>query len=126
MNLSAPKVMSNGSCVCLTSSSTFALEQFTQLPGLALQLLALVQSTCFQQLRFIIDIFPIGPLNFSFFSVYWCLYRLAPDSEDHLWAAHHRKYHRHSDTEKDVHSPNSRSFWSHTLWFMTDYSVPTF
>ena len=43
------------------------------------------------------------------------------------WAAHHRRHHRHSDTEKDVHSPNAKSFfWSHTLWFMTDYAVPTF
>ena len=43
------------------------------------------------------------------------------------WAAHHRRHHRHSDTDKDVHSPQTRSFvWSHTLWFMTEYSVPTF
>jgi stearoyl-CoA desaturase (delta-9 desaturase) len=43
------------------------------------------------------------------------------------WAAHHRRHHRHSDTDKDMHSPNSNSlFWSHTLWFMTDYAVPTF
>lgn len=43
------------------------------------------------------------------------------------WAAHHRRHHRHSDTDEDVHSPNSKSFlWSHTLWFMTDYAVPTF
>ena len=43
------------------------------------------------------------------------------------WAAHHRRHHRHSDTEEDVHSPHTKSFfWSHTLWFMTDYAVPTF
>ena len=43
------------------------------------------------------------------------------------WAAHHRRHHRHSDTEKDMHSPKTNSlFWSHTLWFMTDYAVPTF
>ena len=43
------------------------------------------------------------------------------------WAAHHRRHHRHSDTEKDVHSPRTKSvLWSHTLWFMTDYAVPTF
>ncbi|MEC8865896.1 MAG: fatty acid desaturase [Verrucomicrobiota bacterium] len=43
------------------------------------------------------------------------------------WAAHHRRHHRHSDTEYDVHSPKKRSlFWSHMLWFMTEYSVPTF
>ena len=43
------------------------------------------------------------------------------------WAAHHRRHHRHSDTDKDMHSPKTNSlFWSHTLWFMTDYAVPTF
>jgi stearoyl-CoA desaturase (delta-9 desaturase) len=43
------------------------------------------------------------------------------------WAAHHRRHHKHSDTDDDVHSPHTKSlFWSHTLWFMTDYSVPTF
>ena len=43
------------------------------------------------------------------------------------WAAHHRRHHKHSDTEDDVHSPHTKSFlWSHTLWFMTDYAVPTF
>ena len=43
------------------------------------------------------------------------------------WAAHHRRHHKHSDTEEDVHSPHTKSFfWSHTLWFMTDYAVPTF
>lgn len=42
------------------------------------------------------------------------------------WAAHHRRHHRHSDTDKDIHSPHSKGiFWSHTLWFMTDYAVPT-
>ena len=43
------------------------------------------------------------------------------------WAAHHRRHHRHSDTDEDVHSPHTKGiFWSHTLWFMTDYAVPTF
>ena len=43
------------------------------------------------------------------------------------WAAHHRRHHRHSDAEDDVHSPHTKSLlWSHTLWFMTDYAVPTF
>ena len=43
------------------------------------------------------------------------------------WAAHHRRHHKHSDTDSDVHSPHTSSFlWSHTLWFMTDYAVPTF
>ncbi len=42
------------------------------------------------------------------------------------WAAHHRRHHRHSDTDKDIHSPHTKGvFWSHTLWFMTDYAVPT-
>lgn len=36
------------------------------------------------------------------------------------WAAHHRNHHRHSDTEQDVHSPVTRSFWySHMGWFLT-------
>lgn len=36
------------------------------------------------------------------------------------WAAHHRNHHRHSDTERDVHSPVHRGFfWSHMGWFMT-------
>ena len=43
------------------------------------------------------------------------------------WAAHHRLHHRHSDTENDSHSPHHKNFlWSHTLWFMTDYALPTF
>jgi len=43
------------------------------------------------------------------------------------WAAHHRMHHRHSDTDKDSHSPHHKNFlWSHTLWFMTDYALPTF
>jgi len=42
------------------------------------------------------------------------------------WAAHHRRHHRHSDTDQDIHSPHAKGvFWSHTLWFMTDYAVPT-
>lgn len=27
------------------------------------------------------------------------------------WAAHHRKHHRHSDTELDVHSPHHHGSW---------------
>jgi len=43
------------------------------------------------------------------------------------WAAHHRRHHRHSDTDQDSHSPHHKNFlWSHTLWFMTDYALPTF
>ena len=46
------------------------------------------------------------------------------------WAAHHRKHHKESDTEKDVHSPHTKSFlWSHIGWiasrknFSTDYKA---
>ena len=36
------------------------------------------------------------------------------------WAAHHRNHHRHADTERDLHSPVTRSlFWSHMGWFMS-------
>ena len=42
------------------------------------------------------------------------------------WAAHHRNHHRHSDTELDVHSPVTRSFfWSHMGWFMAPRGFPT-
>jgi stearoyl-CoA desaturase (Delta-9 desaturase) len=44
------------------------------------------------------------------------------------WASHHRKHHRFSDTDKDVHSPARTSFWyAHFGWVMdqknhtTDY-----
>ena len=43
------------------------------------------------------------------------------------WAAHHRRHHRHSDTDKDLHSPHSKSFlFSHMFWFMTEYALPTY
>jgi len=36
------------------------------------------------------------------------------------WAAHHRHHHRHADTEHDVHSPVTKSFFrSHVGWFLT-------
>jgi stearoyl-CoA desaturase (delta-9 desaturase) len=36
------------------------------------------------------------------------------------WASHHRNHHRHSDTEKDFHSPVQHGFlWSHMGWFLT-------
>jgi stearoyl-CoA desaturase (delta-9 desaturase) len=36
------------------------------------------------------------------------------------WAAHHRKHHKFSDTERDVHSPHQHTFyWSHMGWFTT-------
>ncbi len=42
------------------------------------------------------------------------------------WAAHHRRHHRHSDTDEDLHSPHSQSFLqSHVFWFMTEYALPT-
>ncbi|EAT11331.1 acyl-CoA desaturase [Bermanella marisrubri] len=46
------------------------------------------------------------------------------------WAAHHRKHHKHSDEDEDLHSPVKHGFWwSHVGWFTcdaafkTDYSV---
>jgi stearoyl-CoA desaturase (Delta-9 desaturase) len=42
------------------------------------------------------------------------------------WAAHHRKHHRHTDQECDVHSPRHHGFlWSHILWFTTRPNFPT-
>lgn len=44
------------------------------------------------------------------------------------WAAHHRNHHRHSDTERDIHSPEQWGFWyAHISWIYddtrkTDYS----
>ncbi len=45
------------------------------------------------------------------------------------WAAHHRKHHKESDKEKDVHSPHTHNFlWAHIGWiaspknFETDYN----
>jgi len=36
------------------------------------------------------------------------------------WASHHRNHHRHSDTERDFHSPVQHGFiWSHMGWFLT-------
>jgi stearoyl-CoA desaturase (delta-9 desaturase) len=35
------------------------------------------------------------------------------------WASHHRWHHKHSDTERDVHSAKLRGFWySHLGWIM--------
>ena len=45
------------------------------------------------------------------------------------WAAHHRKHHRHSDTEQDLHCPIHGFMQSHMAWFLnhrafvTDYAV---
>ncbi len=42
------------------------------------------------------------------------------------WAAHHRKHHRHSDTEHDVHSPSQHGFWwSHMGWITSPANFPT-
>jgi stearoyl-CoA desaturase (delta-9 desaturase) len=42
------------------------------------------------------------------------------------WAAHHRKHHRHADTELDVHSPNQHGFWwSHMGWITSAENFPT-
>ncbi len=42
------------------------------------------------------------------------------------WAAHHRKHHRHSDTELDVHSPRQHGFWwSHMGWITHPSNFPT-
>ncbi|MEZ4455295.1 MAG: fatty acid desaturase [Gemmatimonadales bacterium] len=42
------------------------------------------------------------------------------------WAAHHRKHHRHSDTELDVHSPRQHGFWwSHMGWITSAANFPT-
>ena len=35
------------------------------------------------------------------------------------WAAHHRRHHRYSDQEKDVHSPRDGFIWSHMGWFLS-------
>jgi stearoyl-CoA desaturase (Delta-9 desaturase) len=34
------------------------------------------------------------------------------------WAAHHRSHHRHSDTERDIHSPKRGFWWSHVGWIL--------
>ena len=36
------------------------------------------------------------------------------------WAANHRHHHRHSDTDKDVHSPRHGFWWSHIGWILSD------
>lgn len=37
------------------------------------------------------------------------------------WAAHHRHHHKHSDTEKDIHSPVQQSlWWSHVGWILSN------
>jgi stearoyl-CoA desaturase (delta-9 desaturase) len=42
------------------------------------------------------------------------------------WAAHHRKHHRHSDTELDVHSPRHHGlWWAHMGWITAPANFPT-
>lgn len=42
------------------------------------------------------------------------------------WAAHHRDHHRHSDSEKDAHSPVQDGFWwSHVGWFLSKANFAT-
>ena len=42
------------------------------------------------------------------------------------WAAHHRRHHRYSDKEGDIHSPHLHGLmWSHMFWFMTRSSFST-
>jgi stearoyl-CoA desaturase (delta-9 desaturase) len=37
------------------------------------------------------------------------------------WAAQHRRHHRHSDREQDIHSPWQRGFWwSHVGWILSN------
>jgi len=40
------------------------------------------------------------------------------------WVGHHRHHHRHSDSEKDVHSPRAGLFWSHMGWLFSPDCVP--
>jgi len=42
------------------------------------------------------------------------------------WAGHHRRHHKHADTERDAHSPHADSIlWSHVGWFTTKANHPT-
>lgn len=42
------------------------------------------------------------------------------------WAAHHRKHHKYSDTEKDIHSPFRHGFWwAHMGWIMSPAYMAT-
>lgn len=42
------------------------------------------------------------------------------------WAAHHRKHHRHSDTELDAHSPRHHGFWwAHMGWITSPSNFAT-
>lgn len=41
------------------------------------------------------------------------------------WAAHHRDHHKHSDTERDIHSPVQRGFWYAHCGWLFDYTEDT-
>ncbi len=42
------------------------------------------------------------------------------------WSAHHRRHHLHADTEQDLHSPLTRTWWrSHVGWFLSRDSQAT-
>ena len=42
------------------------------------------------------------------------------------WAAHHRRHHRESDTDQDIHSPIARSFlWAHIGWITSSQNMAT-
>lgn len=42
------------------------------------------------------------------------------------WAAHHRRHHRHADTEGDVHSPRLHGmWWAHVGWILSTKYEPT-
>ncbi|MDO8937690.1 MAG: acyl-CoA desaturase [Methylicorpusculum sp.] len=34
------------------------------------------------------------------------------------WASHHRRHHRYSDKDQDIHSPRHGFLWSHMGWFL--------
>jgi stearoyl-CoA desaturase (delta-9 desaturase) len=42
------------------------------------------------------------------------------------WSSHHRRHHLYADTERDLHSPLTRTFWqSHIGWFLSRDSQAT-
>ncbi len=42
------------------------------------------------------------------------------------WAAHHRRHHKYTDQDGDVHSPRQNGFWwSHVGWVISDLYNPT-
>ena len=42
------------------------------------------------------------------------------------WAAHHRRHHKYTDQDGDVHSPRQNGFWwSHVGWVVSDIYNPT-